>query len=200
MSYFVVAGWPSGAGRTHCPCRDPRGWTTCVTAPQRAQRALGPGLVSGAAGTARGAAHLRNEICDDIQFGVLGRSVEYLGEAGAQRLNAFLAPRVSLAGSSLLLALEDDQHEDARWVLLVLHDDRTEQSRFRLLEGPQVFHGPANDFGFALLDADDTQLGPHIDPFCSRGNVKSAPVTEAVAMSHFGVAGRLGGGSATGQV
>ena len=29
MSELVVAGWPSGAGRTHCPCRDPREGTTC---------------------------------------------------------------------------------------------------------------------------------------------------------------------------
>jgi hypothetical protein len=54
-----------------------------VIAPQRAQRALGPGLVSRAAATARGAGHLWHEIYDDIQVGVLGRSVEYLGETGA---------------------------------------------------------------------------------------------------------------------
>lgn len=79
-------------------------------------------------------AGLWHEICNDIQVGVLGRCSEEFGQTGAQRLQAFLAQRIILTGSSLLLALEDDQDKHACRVLLVLHEDRAEQSRVGLLE------------------------------------------------------------------
>ena len=78
-------------------------------------------------------------------------------------LNAFLAQRVSLAGSSLLLVLKDDQHEDAGWVLLVLHDGRPEQSRFRLLEGPHEFLLSQEELGRVLI-SDEARGAPTRKP------------------------------------
>ena len=46
--------------------------------------------------------------------------------AAPAQVHALLAPRIVLARTSPLLALEDDQHVDPARVLLVLHRRRTQ--------------------------------------------------------------------------
>ena len=66
------------------------------------------------------------------------RPVQDISHGCSDALERFLAPGILLALARLLLALENDDHEQLGWILLAAHDQGLQEPGVLLLDGTQL--------------------------------------------------------------